>query len=224
MHVTSSAEAPTTALRVQGELRHAILDGTLAPGQRLRAEAIAERFDASRTPVREALLLLEREGLVDVEPHRGAVVRVFDAADLIDVYEIRALLESHAAARAATRICQPAIERLDELCALGDAGRGNTPEAVAEQIELNDEFHRLIVDGAGSPRLTAAMRGVAGVPRPFRTAFWASEDERARSLFSHRELVAALRAGRPELAEAVMRMHILSARAFLETVILGHAK
>lgn len=218
------ADARTTALRVRGELRQAILDGTLAPGERLRAEAVAERFDASRTPVREALILLEREGLVDLEPHRGAVVRLFDAADLVDVYEVRALLESHAAGRAAARISESVLDRLAELCALGEVRDGRTPEAVAEQIELNDEFHRLILEAAASPRLTAAMRGVAGIPRAFRSAFWASDEQRTRSLFCHRELLAALRAGRPELAEAVMLMHVLSAREFLATVILGQAE
>src|SRR6187200_3686539 len=94
----------TSAIRVHRDLRHAILEGELAPGERLRAEALAGRFGTSRTPVREALLMLEREGLVDVLPNRGAIVRSFDADDLLDLYEVRSLIEPHAAARAATRI------------------------------------------------------------------------------------------------------------------------
>ena len=79
------AEAPTSAIRVHDALRAAILEGEIAPGARLRAEALAERFGTSRTPIREALLMLEREGLVSVEPHRGAIVRSFDPADLLRV-------------------------------------------------------------------------------------------------------------------------------------------
>jgi DNA-binding GntR family transcriptional regulator len=205
----------TSTSRVGDELRHAILEGVLAPGERLRAGALAARFGTSRTPIREALLVLEREGLVEMEPHRGALVRAFDAADALDLYEVRALIEPHAAARAATRIERPALERLDELCARAEERGGATPAAVADQIAFNEEFHRLIVEAAASPRLLAAMRAVAGIPRAFRATFWASDEQRAQSLFCHRELVAALSAGRSALAEAVMRMHILGAREFL---------
>src|ERR1700754_4253911 len=104
------------APRVRDLLEEAILEGELQPGERLRAEALAQRFGTSRTPVREALLQLEAQGLVDVEPNRGAVVRAFDADDLRDLYEVRALLEPQAAARAATRISADDIERLEELC------------------------------------------------------------------------------------------------------------
>ncbi len=219
--------APTSTIRVHEVLRTAILDGDLAPGERLRAEALAGRFGTSRTPVREALLMLEREGLVDVLPNRGAIVRSFDADDLLDLYEVRSLIEPHAAARAATRIDDAALARLDELC---DAAQ--SPKAtVGDQIMFNEEFHRVIVEAAesprivveaaGSPRLTSAMRAVAGIPREFRTAFWASDEQRAQSLFCHRELVSALAAKQPELAEAVMRMHILGARDFLWRVIHG---
>jgi DNA-binding GntR family transcriptional regulator len=208
----------TSTSRVQDELRHAILEGVLAPGERLRAEALAARFGTSRTPIREALLVLEREGLVEMEPHRGALVRAFDAADVLDLYEVRALIEPHAAARAATRIARPALERLDELCGRAEDRGGATPSAVADQIAFNEEFHRVIVEAAGSPRTLAAMRAVAGIPSAFRARFWASDEQRARSLFCHRELVAALGAGRPALAEAVMRMHILGAREFLVEV------
>ena len=208
-------DAPTSTIRVHDVLRTAILDGELAPGERLRAEALAGRFGTSRTPVREALLMLEREGLVEVQPNRGAIVRSFDADDLLDLYEVRALIEPHAAARAATRIGPGSLDRLGELC---DAAR-DPAATVADQIVFNEEFHRIIIEAAESPRLVAAMRAVAGIPREFRTAFWANDEQRAQSLFCHRELVAALDAKQPELAEAVMRMHILGARDFLWRVI-----
>jgi DNA-binding GntR family transcriptional regulator len=211
MHI----EAPTSTIRVHDELRHAILDGLLGPGERLRAEALAERYGTSRTPVREALVMLEREGLVELQPNRGAVVRPFDAEDLLDLYDVRALIEPRAAARAATRIEPPALARLHELCRLAEVA------SVADQIAYNEEFHRIIADAARSPRLLAALRAVAGIPRAFRTAFWANDQQRAQSLFCHRELVAALEGGRPELAEAVMRMHILGAREFLLEVVDG---
>src|SRR3954449_12090798 len=109
--------AATSTGRVREQLQHAILEGVLKPGERLRAEALAQRYGTSRTPVREALLQLEAQGLVEVEPNRGAVVRAFDRADLLDLYEVRALLEPAAAARAARRIDEAGIPRLQAPCA-----------------------------------------------------------------------------------------------------------
>ncbi|HWK27956.1 MAG TPA: GntR family transcriptional regulator [Solirubrobacter sp.] len=193
--------------RVRDLLEEAILAGELQPGERLRAEALAQRFGTSRTPIREALLQLEGQGLVQVEPNRGAVVRTFDRDDVHDLYEVRALLEPAAAARAASRITDADLERLDALCA--DA-------SVEEQIVRNETFHRIIVEAAGSARLEVAMRAASGIPRTFRSIFWHDERQRADSMMCHRRLVSALRARDAALAEAVMRMHILGAIAFLE--------
>jgi DNA-binding GntR family transcriptional regulator len=217
--VAEHEPAPTSTHRVRDEIQRAILTGALAPGERLRAEALAQRFGTSRTPVREALLGLEAEGLVEIEPHRGAVVRPFDAAGLVELYELRAVIEPYAAARAAERIGRDALAELDKNCARAERRGGASVRAVQEQIALNEEFHRLVVAAAESPRLEVAMRSVAGVPRVFRTVFWRDDAQRTQSLFCHRELVRALRARQPALAEAVMRMHILGAKEFLIEVI-----
>jgi DNA-binding GntR family transcriptional regulator len=198
----------TSAVRVRDELHHAILEGVLKPGERLRAEALAQRFGTSRTPIREALLQLEAQGLVEVEPNRGAVVKAFDAADLRDLYEVRALLEPAAAARAATRITDTQITELERLC--------DDHAPVEEQIASNEAFHRIITEAAGSPRLSTAMRAASGIPRGFRSRFWDDGQQRAESLLCHRRLIDAFHAADTNLAEAVMRMHILSAIAFLE--------
>src|SRR3954463_7145953 len=108
--------AATSTGRVREQLQHAILEGALKPGQRLRAEAPAQRYRSSRTPVREALLQLEAQGLVEVEPNRGAVVRAFDRSDRLDPPAVRALLAPAAAARAAERIDAAGIERLRRNC------------------------------------------------------------------------------------------------------------
>jgi DNA-binding GntR family transcriptional regulator len=221
MHRVSDSTAPTNAARVHAALRQAIIDGEFVPGERLRAEALAERFGTSRTPVREALLLMEREGLVEVSPNRGAMVRPFDSADLTDLYEVRAVLEPYAAARAATRIDADALRRLHEICDLAEARGGASPEAIEDQLSFNDEFHSVIAAAAGSPRLLAARQSVAGIPWSFRASFWANDEQRAQSLFCHRELVGALERGRSDLAEAVMRMHMLGAHQFLLSLAAG---
>src|SRR5881296_3277183 len=97
-------------------IRQAILDGRLVPGQRLKGEEVARELGISRTPVREALLVLQAEGLVDAAPNRGAVVRAHDAVDLDDLYQLRALLEGYAARRAASRITLNQIASLWASC------------------------------------------------------------------------------------------------------------
>src|SRR5437867_8366947 len=97
-------------------IRQAILDGRLEPGRRLKEEELARELGISRTPVREALLVLQAEGLVDAAPNRGAVVRAHDAVDLDDLYQLRALLEGYAARRAASRITLNQIASLWASC------------------------------------------------------------------------------------------------------------
>ena len=197
-------------------LEEAILEGELKPGERLRAEALAQRFGTSRTPIREALLQLEGQGLVEVEPNRGAVVRAFDREDLKDLYNVRALLEPAAAALAATRRSAMQLARLGMLCDVAETA------PVEDQIDYNEQFHRIIAEAAGSPRLEVAMRAASGIPRTFRHRFWQSEAQRTESLVCHRRIVAALRARDPQLAEVAMHMHILGAVAFLEETWPNH--
>ena len=225
MHSLSAASpitpSPTSSLRVSEELREAILSGEFGPGQRLRTASLAKRFGSSRTPVREALVQLEGEGLVDIEPRRGALVRPFASADLIDLYEVRVLLEPAAAARAALRINADQLERLQAVVARSDARGGRDAAAIDDQIAWNEEFHAIVIEAASSPRLSAALRATAGIPRSFRSAFWRDEGHRAFSQTCHRELVSALAEGSAERAEAVMRMHILRAKDALVAVTNG---
>jgi DNA-binding GntR family transcriptional regulator len=211
--------AGTSAERVYDDLRAAIIGGEYAPGERLRAEALATRFGTSRTPVREALMLLEGDGLVEIEPRRGAVVRSFDPADLVDLYEVRALLEARAAGLAAARITPADLALLEGTCARAEGLTGTSGRTIDTLIAANEDFHRILIEAAGSPRLSAALRTVAGIPRPFKTVFWNDASARARSLAAHREIIAGLRAGSTDRAESAMRLHVLNARDFLTEVI-----
>src|ERR687884_94343 len=97
-------------------IREAIVDGRLAPGARLKEEELARELGISRTPIREALLILQAEGLVDAAPNRGATVRAHTAQDLDDLYQLRALLEGFAARRAAARLTAEQLEELWASC------------------------------------------------------------------------------------------------------------
>src|SRR5205823_3991089 len=127
-------------------IREAIVDGRLEPGQRLKEEELARELGISRTPVREALLMLQAENLVVATPNRGATVRVHDAGDLDDLYQLRALLEGHATRRATPRISDEEIESLRESCERFDV---LSPEHdLRELVRENLFFHNTILDAA----------------------------------------------------------------------------
>jgi DNA-binding GntR family transcriptional regulator len=205
--------------RVTDELRQLILSGDLEPAERLRADALAKRMGTSRTPVREALLVLEREGLVANLPNRGAMVRAFDGDDLLDLYEVRAVLEPHAARRAASRTSDEDLETLARFCDESEAADGSDKRSVERQILLNNAFHGVIVTASASPRLLEALRGNAGIPVDFRSAFWSNDDQRHRSFALHREILWGIQRRDANLAETAMRLHLEQARRFLEEVI-----
>jgi len=102
----------TAAAAAADLIRQAIVDGRVPPGHRLKEEELAQQLGISRTPVREALLVLQSEGLVEAAPNRGATVRAYDTADLEEMYELRALLEGHAAGRAASRVTPDQLAHL----------------------------------------------------------------------------------------------------------------
>lgn len=197
-------------------LRAAILGGELPPGARLGEVELAEQLGVSRTPVREALRRLAADGLVEVLPHRGARVVQWSAEDLEEIYELRALLESHGAARAATRVHPEELPGLAALCAdMERCARRGPARDLDRLATLNAEFHQRILVASGSARLAGLMSSVVQVPLVLRTFDRYSPEALERSLGHHRELVAALAAGDAEWARSVMRSHVLAARAVL---------
>lgn len=215
-HETEGGDlAATNAERVATTLRREILDGGLEPGARLRAEAFAERFDLSRSPVREAFMILATEGLLEILPRRGAVVRSFDERDVYELYEVRALLEPLAAKRASLRISEEDLTRLDELASQQE-GLGGSESDIAGHLALNDQFHTLIIDAANSHRLTAALSQVQGLPVSFRTGFWSDDNHRRESLECHRMILGALRNRHADYAETIMRMHLQAAMVLFD--------
>ena len=197
-------------------LRAAILSGEVAPGDRLGEVELAEQLGVSRTPVREALRRLAADGLVEVLPNRGARVAQWTTEDLEEIYDLRAMLESHGAARAAERIDPADLPELHRLCtemeACAERGRKRDLDRLAE---LNAELHRRVVDAAASPRLATLIAAVVQVPLVMRTFQRYDADALRRSLGHHRELVAALAAQDGEWARSVMRSHVLAAKAVL---------
>jgi DNA-binding GntR family transcriptional regulator len=206
--LTRSASVAATEL-----IRSAILEGRLEPGQRLKEEELARELGISRTPVREALLVLQTEGLIDSAPNRGASVRSYELDDLDDLYLLRALLESFAARLAATRITDDEIAELRASNERFVALRAR--DDIVELVRENVRFHDVILAAARSERLAQMVRGVVQLPLVYRSYVWYSPDQKLISEHYHRQLTAALAAREPERAELVMKEHVLEARDFL---------
>lgn len=200
-------------------VRTAILDGRLAPGQRLKEEELARELGISRTPVREALLMLQAEGLVDAVPNRGATVRRHEADDLDDLYQLRALLEGHAARRAAPKISDEEIEVLRASCERFDALRGDADD-LRELVKENLLFHNTILEAAGSARLTQMVRKVIELPLVYRSYIWYSPAQKRISTHYHRQITNALAGRDADRAELVMKEHVYEAR----DVLVAHVR
>ena len=206
----------TVSARAYSVIRGLILEGRFPPGERLKEEELTEFCGVSRTPVREALRRLALEGLVVLIPHQGAQVAEIGEGELLEVYALRAIIESYAAGRAATRVTVDSINRLKVLAA-------EMEDAVAQAIEhrqdnlygrytvANSEFHKIIMEAANSPRLSAMATLVVEVPLILRTLARYSDAELSRSLQHHRELIEAFEAGDEDWAASVMRCHIRAA-------------
>ncbi len=205
-----------TSVTVTELVRQAIVDGRLAPGERLKEEELARELGISRTPVREALLILQAEGLVDAMPNRGAVVRAHSADDLEDMYELRALLEGFAARRAAQRLTPEALIALEESCERFEALVGGD---IRELVAENAVFHHIVLETAESSRLAGMVRSVVELPLVYRSYIWYSPEQVRISGHYHRQITAALRRRDAERAELIMKEHVFEARDLLVTEV-----
>jgi len=194
-----------------------ILRGELAPGERLAEVALAERLGVSRTPIRQALPALAREGLLAAAGRRGYLVRSFSPQDVLDAIETRGLLEGLAARRIAERGAKPELIRsLTECLSQGDAILAKRRfESTDEQrySEMNGRFHTLIVEGAASRIFADTLARNDHVPFASARAVAFSRDlaELLPILnYAHRQhhaIVQALENRESARAEALMREH-----------------
>jgi len=190
-------------------IRAAIVDGRLEPGQALREGTLARELGLSRTPIREALLLLHADGLIELAPNRGARVATYARADLQDAYGLRAVIESYAAGRAAERITSDQVAALEHSCAQFDALRAEAD--VVALVKENLAFHAIVHQASGSRRVPAVIRGLIQLPLLYRAHAWYSPDRKLISEYHHREITKALAERDAPLAEALMREHVVEA-------------
>ena len=190
-------------------LKQRVVGGTYAPGAQLKEEHLARELRVSRTPVRAALKRLVEDGLATADPNRGVRVSEWTDFDIEETFELRGLLESHAAELAARRGGAPLADRLDDLNQQMDRAIAAGGAALPERLqEINSRFHRAILEGSGSPRLRGMLAGLIDMPIVIRSHFISTLQDKVQSLQHHRDLAAAVRAGDGELARQVMQLHL----------------
>jgi DNA-binding GntR family transcriptional regulator len=216
------------AAHAYARVRAAIVENRYPPGHRLVEQRIAEELGLSRTPVREALRMLEAEGLVVSERNRGAMVRPLSSTEVVDLYGLRIRLESYAVEVATDRATEAELGELVAAAdAFGDVRRSvdiDSVEGVRQLHEANRRFHDDVLTAARHQRLAAMLARTVDTPlvfQAFRT-FSAAEIERSDT-FHHLIAEAMCRrdAGR---ASALMAEHIAQGRdAVLDAIATSEA-
>jgi DNA-binding GntR family transcriptional regulator len=196
--------------RVVGELREEILGGDLEPGTSLREVALAERFDVGRSTVREAIRVLAAEGLVSQAHHRGAVVTAHTPEDVDDLIAARTMIERHVAS-AGVPDPSPARAALDAMRAAVEAADWRAAASADEA------FHRALVAGAGSPRITAIHAQLAAELRLLLVSADRQAPEQDKVAEHERLLALAVAGDADAYLEAAIR-HIRRSRETLLAV------
>lgn len=198
-----------TGARVADELRGDILRGVYPPGTRLRQEGLAGQYGASRVPVREALRLLESEGLITTVANAGAWIARLSLDECVELYQVRERIEPLLLRYSLPSLTEPQIDRLAELAEL----MRHTPD-VEQFLELDREFHLGSYAGAGTTFLGPTVERLWNTTQHYRRAFTRLLDEDSNRIVhdEHHMLVAAIRDGDSDDAERVLLGHIRRTR------------
>ncbi|MCO5730483.1 GntR family transcriptional regulator [Rhizobium sp. SSA_523] len=198
----STAKAETIAVRISRILAERIIAGALSPGMRLAQDHIAEEFDTSHVPVREAFRRLEAMGLVVSEPRRGTRVAGFTMAEVREVAEMRSALEVLALRHAAPHLTRAILDQAEEANRAGDRAGD-----VQAWEEANRSFHRILLTPCGMPRLLKAIDDLHAASARFLFSGWRAEWE-APTDRDHLAILSALRSHDIEGAAAVLARHV----------------
>ena len=185
-------------------LMDSIRSGVFRPGDRLREEEVGERLSLSRTPVREALRRLEADGIVEHRPRIGAVIRKLEHAEVVELYEMRMVLERTAAEMAAKHGADAEFDTLDDLNNVIEQERGNPAKAAA----INQEFHHGLYLACRNRFLLEAARALNNSLLLLGPTTFSDKDRIAMVVRQHRDIVDAMRQGDAEAAGAAAEAHL----------------
>lgn len=192
------------AVRAYEQLREEIVQGTVLPGEALYEIHLAARLDMSRTPIREALRELERDGYVEELPSRGYVVPRRSLDDIREFFELREVLEASATRYAALRATAAEIARLGTLCSRYEREKND-----AKWVQLGHDFHNAVVEAARNTRLATMLESLnAQIVMSRRTVARADALRRQAAIRDHRAIYDAIAARDAATAHALAADHV----------------
>lgn len=187
-------------------LREAIFKGDIEPGERLMEIKLAEKLGVSRTPIREAIRMLQLEGLVNMTPRKGSVVAEISNEDLKNVLEVRIVLEKLAVEKACLNISEDEIQQLnDNIKLFKKVVNGNDPNEIAK---IDVEFHDIIYKSTGNDRLIQILSNIREQMYRYRLEYIKDQDTRCTVLSDHEKLIEAIVKKDTEEAKKIIVGHI----------------
>lgn len=216
------AEKLTRSLNITETLREWLLQGEFAPNSRLQETALAERLDVSRTPVREALRGLAKDGLLDYAPNRGYSVRPFSLDDILSAFRVRSVLEGLGCRLIAERGMSEVLDKtLSDVLTIGETLLGqdgtHTPDLV-QWRDMNKSFHVAILLETENDLLIRFARQSRNIPIVFNGSFkWYTQRAFQRAQDHHQAIYSAMKNRQPERADFMMQEHVMHAADILKT-------
>ena len=201
-------DAPALSDRAYVSIREAILTLKIRPGQLVAIGDLADQLGISRTPVRDALLRLEKEGLVSINPRRGAYATPISAEDVAEIFELRIVLEGYAARAAAPRLTAEDHAQLRDLLKASEAAFRSGDETRA--ADLGRQMHDVLVRAVHNRRLVAYLENLDSHYTRLRRFAVTLPGRFERSHEQHKAIVAALERGNGEAAGQIMEEHLAS--------------
>jgi DNA-binding GntR family transcriptional regulator len=200
---TDLGATPSMSEIIAKHLREAIISGQLAEGEPVRQDEVAQAFNVSKIPVREALKRLEAEGLVDFHRNRGALVTRISEPELAQMFEVRVLLEVKAIRLAIPNMTEQHFARAEAICAefIGE-------DDVGRWADLNWALHACLYEPARRPYLVGLIRSIHDKVERYLRMQMSLSAGKLRADHEHRDIVAACRARDVELAAQLIEEHI----------------
>jgi DNA-binding GntR family transcriptional regulator len=209
--------------RIAASIRSAIIDGRMLPGSRLTEQELVSLLGVSRTPLREALLMLDSEGFVNVLPRKGAVVSAITKEDVEEIYGAKSILESAAAKLACDRITFETIETLEELTDEMEAAIKNERKDFRSLLNLNSEFHQLLSDAGGNKRISQFIRNLRSQTLRYNYIYLSHRERIETSITDHRHMIEALKHRDKERLAQLLHNHNATACSTLCEFIQQHS-
>jgi len=198
---------------VYEQLKRQILTGDITPGTRMMEVDLAEEMGVSRTPVREAIRKLEKEGLVTIEPRRGAYASDISVKDMVDTMEVREHLESLAASLAAQTMTEEQRVELERIAnEYAEAIRNNNME---DMIHYDELFHKGIVNASGNKTLIQISESVQELALRFRYLYYDDLSRYGSMPMEHKEILDAIENNDPQAAKECAKNHVKRLKDFV---------